>query len=155
MKQMIWVTHIWFGIHIHSAKKSEPMASLALFSVQWHMLEKIASQKKAPGAGTAISGCVRRGSTVKYGARGRPSDDTWMTLWQWILIVLFRFWRYTHFHLAALASQKVVLGCYQKFYLGDISSRKGWFRFLLRPLLSLLLKIFSIRRILSFPTPSQ
>ena len=54
------------------------MASLALFSVQWHIYEKIASLK--PGAGTTISGCVRRGSTVKYGARGRPSDDTWMTL---------------------------------------------------------------------------
>ena len=54
------------------------MALLALSSVQWHMFEKIASLK--PGAGTTISGCVRRGSTVKYGARGRPSDDTWMTL---------------------------------------------------------------------------
>ena len=54
------------------------MASLALLSVRWHMFEKIASLK--PGAGTTISGCVRRWSTIKYGARGRPSDDTWMTL---------------------------------------------------------------------------
>ena len=49
-------------------------------SMNMDYVRKIASLKKAPGAGTTISGCVHGGSLVKYGARSWPSHDNWMTL---------------------------------------------------------------------------